>query len=111
MSKRFPKPLIIDMLHCIEFKIMLQDNLSRNSESTVRQKTLLSEIFRYWAKQRFECQKFLRMSIEIEWTKIIRSRHILTHEYDDVDDSIVWKIINIHLPPLKNSLQEILKQL
>jgi uncharacterized protein with HEPN domain len=46
---------------------------------------------------------------QIEWTKIIRTRHILTHEYDDVDNSVLWRIMTLYLPPLKNNLQEILK--
>jgi uncharacterized protein with HEPN domain len=29
---------------------------------------------------------------EIEWSKIIRSRHILVHEYFDLDYGIIWKL-------------------
>jgi uncharacterized protein with HEPN domain len=48
---------------------------------------------------------------EIEWSKIIRSRHIVTHEYDNIDDSTIWRIRTIHAPQLKVSLEEILKRL
>ncbi|WP_353722798.1 DUF86 domain-containing protein [Dyadobacter sp. 676] len=38
---------------------------------------------------------------EIEWMRIIRSRHILVHNYAGVDYEIVWRIIEVHLPPLQ----------
>lgn len=46
---------------------------------------------------------------EIEWMRIIRSRHILVHDYAGIDYEIVWRIIEIHLPPLKDALENILK--
>lgn len=45
---------------------------------------------------------------EIEWMRIIRSRHILVHDYAGIDYEIVWRIIEAHLPPLKDALQIIL---
>lgn len=33
---------------------------------------------------------------EIEWTKIVRSRNIVVHEYFGVDFEIVWRIIEVH---------------
>lgn len=47
----------------------------------------------------------------IEWTKIIRSGHIITHDYDDLDYAIIWKIITMHLTALKQSLEKILSGL
>ncbi len=44
----------------------------------------------------------------IEWEKIIRSRHILVHNYHEIDKEIIWKIIENYLPPLKTSLEEIM---
>lgn len=46
---------------------------------------------------------------EIEWMRIIRSRHILVHDYAGIDYEIVWRIIEVHLPPLKGVLEDILK--
>ncbi|WP_426295884.1 DUF86 domain-containing protein [Dyadobacter endophyticus] len=45
---------------------------------------------------------------EIEWMRIIRSRHILVHDYAGIDYEIVWRIIEVHLPPLRNVLRDIL---
>lgn len=44
----------------------------------------------------------------IEWNKIIRTRHILIHEYEDVNLEIVWRIVTIHLPEVKKAINEIL---
>jgi uncharacterized protein with HEPN domain len=44
----------------------------------------------------------------IEWNKIIRTRHILIHEYEEVNLEIVWRIITIHLPEVKKAINEIL---
>lgn len=37
---------------------------------------------------------------EIPWAKIISTRHILAHEYGDIDYDIVWRIVTVHLPEL-----------
>ncbi|MEL6536090.1 MAG: HepT-like ribonuclease domain-containing protein [Bacteroidota bacterium] len=42
---------------------------------------------------------------EIEWTKIIRSRNILVHEYFQVDLEIIWKIIEDYITSLMISLE------
>lgn len=113
MSKRSPKPLILDMLHCIDrvdeytrgqsfedFLIngMVRDAVARNiqiiGEAAIRMPS-----------------EFKAAHPEIEWIKIIRSRHILTHEYDGVDERVIWRIITIYLPALRNDLQKILKSL
>lgn len=44
---------------------------------------------------------------EIEWSKIVRSRHIVAHEYTKVDYLIVWRIITVHLSHLKSVLEKI----
>jgi uncharacterized protein with HEPN domain len=48
---------------------------------------------------------------EIEWGRIIRSRNVIIHDYEIIDYKIIWRIITIHLPPLKVVLEKILKAL
>ncbi|MFM9841319.1 MAG: DUF86 domain-containing protein [Cyclobacteriaceae bacterium] len=48
---------------------------------------------------------------EVEWGKIIRSRNLIIHEYEIIDYSVVWKIVTVHLEPLKNSLNKILSEI
>jgi uncharacterized protein with HEPN domain len=40
--------------------------------------------------------------------RIIRSRHILVHDYFGVDYEIVWRIVEIHLHPLEIAIKAIL---
>lgn len=42
--------------------------------------------------------------------KIIGLRHILVHDYDLVDEPIIWKIINVNIPVLKKEVAILLQQ-
>jgi len=37
---------------------------------------------------------------EIAWRKIMATRHILAHHYDEVNISIVWRIATVYVPEL-----------
>jgi uncharacterized protein with HEPN domain len=41
--------------------------------------------------------------------KIIDLRNFISHGYDKVDDTIIWGIINKHLPLLKTQVENLLK--
>jgi uncharacterized protein with HEPN domain len=45
-------------------------------------------------------QPFRDAHPEIPWRAITTTRHILAHDYDEVNHDIVWRIIEEHLPPL-----------
>src|SRR5271156_3958781 len=45
---------------------------------------------------------------EIPWRAIMATRHILAHDYDDVNPDIIWRIVQEHLPPLIQQLGAIL---
>jgi uncharacterized protein with HEPN domain len=47
---------------------------------------------------------------DIPWRSIMATRHILAHDYDEVNHDIVWRIVQDHLPPLINKLAVILAQ-
>ncbi|HLF63822.1 MAG TPA: HepT-like ribonuclease domain-containing protein [Saprospiraceae bacterium] len=49
-------------------------------------------------------------AFELSHTKaIIQFRNRLVHSYDSVDDSIIWAIVRLHLPPLKVEVQKYLE--
>lgn len=43
----------------------------------------------------------------IPWAKIVPARHRLAHEYDRIDDTIVWSIATRHVPELLKQLEAI----
>lgn len=45
---------------------------------------------------------------EVPWNKVIPARHRLAHEYDRLDDAIVWSIASRHVPALIKQLEGIL---
>jgi len=45
---------------------------------------------------------------EIEWRKIIATRHIFAHDYDEIDYEVVWRIATIHAPALVEQLRAVL---
>ncbi len=45
---------------------------------------------------------------EIPWRLIMATRHILAHDYDEVDNDIVWRILTDHLVALMEQLRPLL---
>lgn len=45
-------------------------------------------------------ESFQKEHPEIAWRPIIAQRHIVAHEYDDVDHEIIWGVIKKHVPDL-----------
>jgi uncharacterized protein with HEPN domain len=45
---------------------------------------------------------------QIAWPAIIATRHIIAHEYSEVDHTKLWRITTTHLPPLIGQIEQIL---
>lgn len=56
-------------------------------------------------------EKIKKRHPEIEWKKIAGIRDIIIHAYFDVDLDIMWDIIKINFPDLKDKISEIKKEL
>lgn len=54
-------------------------------------------------------QTRLRYS-EIPWRKIIGQRNVLIHDYGDVDDELVWNLVELEIPKLELILDRIVKE-
>jgi uncharacterized protein with HEPN domain len=48
---------------------------------------------------------------EIPWGKMIGMRHVLVHGYFEIDQDIVWSVVENDLPSLKMQIQTALKKL
>lgn len=105
MSKRSIQYLLNDMLDAIQaissfttgysFEQFIDDR--RTHDAVIRNVQVLGE-----AANRVPAE-FRSLNPQIEWMKIIRSRHVLVHDYFGIDYEIVWRIITHHLPPLQSA--------
>jgi len=109
MSERAPQILVDDMLEAIEriqsytagfhYAQFIEDR--KTADAVLRNLQVLGE-----AANRVPEPTRAR-ALDIEWERIIRSRHIVVHNYFGIDYEIVWRIIQVHLPPLRESLKNL----
>lgn len=50
---------------------------------------------------------FLEHHKKIEWDKIAKFRDLVSHHYEHVDHEIIYDICNVHIPKLKDALQNL----
>jgi len=48
---------------------------------------------------------------DIPWSKITGMRHILVHDYFNIDKDLVWDVVERDLPDLKGNIHAILQKL
>ena len=107
MSERAPHVLLSDMIKAIERVLSYTEGAtfdsfmgdSRTVDAVLRNLQILGEAARRVPRD------VEAMAPEIEWAKIVRSRHILVHDYFGVDHEIVWRIVEVHLPPMLTPLR------
>jgi uncharacterized protein with HEPN domain len=44
---------------------------------------------------------------EIPWSKIVGQRNVLIHDYGDVDDELVWNLVELEIPKLVSILERL----
>ncbi len=54
-------------------------------------------------------EEFKEDNPNIDWYRIYGFRNILAHDYFGIDESIVWDIIQNHIPELKIQIEKILE--
>jgi uncharacterized protein with HEPN domain len=56
-------------------------------------------------------QEFQMQYPEIPWRNIVGMRHILVHNYFEVDLDVVWATLERDIPPLKQAVEAMLAEL
>lgn len=46
----------------------------------------------------------------IPWQKIVAQRHVLAHEYGEVEAELIWRVATVHLPELARQLESLLDE-
>lgn len=44
---------------------------------------------------------------EVPWRQVIAQRHILAHEYGDIEDDLIWRVAVVHVPALGEQLRRL----
>ncbi len=53
-------------------------------------------------------EEFRSVHPEVEWSSMARMRDRLIHGYFGVDHTLVWEVVQKHIPPLRQAIQRIL---
>ena len=48
---------------------------------------------------------------QVPWQQIIGMRHIIVHEYKNVEEGIIWRVVKEDLPLLRNQVIQLLNNL
>ncbi len=112
MSKKFDRPLLIDMLQSIEKVLeytagMDEDSFTANPltrDAVIYNIQIIGEAASKLSQPLKEAHP------EIPWHQLIGMRHRLVHEYGQVRIDIIWRVISIHLPTLREQLKVIVDE-
>lgn len=113
MSKREDSVLVQDILDCIlkinnyVTQIRYEDfeNDFMRQDAVLRNFTIIGEASRNFSKE------FRKKYHHLPFKEMIGLRDRLVHDYSGTKYELVWDIILVELPPVKNELEKILKKL
>lgn len=50
-------------------------------------------------------EHFQTSTPDIPWRKIVAQRHVLAHEYGQIDPALIWRVATVHIPKLLEQLE------
>ena len=110
MSERSDKQLLLDMLEAIERTTRYTKGMTL--EGFVKDEMVCDAVMRniqIIGEAANRTSKELRGTTpHLEWPKIIGMRHRLVHDYFEIEESIVWRVVMDYLPPLAEELKKLL---
>ena len=109
MSERSDKQLLLDMLEAIERATrytngMTLEQFAKNElvcDAVMRNIQIIGEAANRTSKALRET------TTHVEWPKIIAMRHRLVHDYFEIEEGIVWRVVANYLPPLAEELRKV----
>ncbi|MCU0653059.1 MAG: DUF86 domain-containing protein [Candidatus Pacebacteria bacterium] len=113
MTKRSQRAFVRDIYDCIRKVDIYVGGMSKSEfrkndamqDATVRRIEIIGEAAKNIAAD------FKKEHKEIPWKDICGMRDILTHDYFGINFDKVWKTIKEDLPPLKDKIKAILKDM
>ena len=112
MTSRDEKKLLFDIVNCIE-SIDFHLDYRRVLDEYLNNKTIRRAVEREIEIIGEAMSKLLKLNpdIAISYARIIVDlRNKVIHAYDNVDDIVIWKIINKDLPILLSEAQKLLNE-
>ncbi len=94
---------ILSVSHDITYGQFLENETLKRSIS--RSIEIIGE-----ASKKFD-DEFRAKYPEVEWSKMARTRDLITHHYFGIDYDIIWQIVTDKIPPLKDHIEDILVDL
>lgn len=111
MKKRGPEAFVADIFKSIEAieryvkdlpeEVFFKDQ--KTLDAVLRNFEIIGEAVKNLSDE------FRKNFPNVPWKSIAGMRDIVIHEYFDLDNSIVWNAIKIHLPQLKIEIKKLLK--
>ena len=109
---RDPRERLRDMLEAIEH---IERYASRGRDTFERDELIQNWIVRHLQiigeAARAMPEEVRERATNVPWSKIIGMRHILAHDYFQIDTDIVWDVVEHDLAELKQALRGLLDEL
>ena len=56
-------------------------------------------------------KEFISEHTDTNWRGVIGMRHVLVHDYYQIDEEGIWNVIEVDLPPLKAQIERYLSEM